>query len=68
VLGFYSSADFIELGARFGVGEHEAYASIGMFSVRAERVEAEVKASLLSPSAKKRYLASFRDRLKAISI
>ena len=67
-LGFYSSADFIELGACFGVGEREVRASIDMFVARTERVESEVNASLLSPSAKERYFTSFHDRLKAVSI
>ena len=67
-LGFYSSADFVELGSCFGVGEREVRASIGMFSQRAGRVESEVNASLLSPSAKERYLIQFHDRLKAVSI
>ena len=43
-------------------------ASIGLFSQRAGRVEAEVNASLLSQPSKERYLISFHDRLKAVSI
>ena len=67
-LGFYSSSDFVELGACFGVGEHEVRASIGMFSARTERVKLEIVVSPLSPDAKERYLNSFLDRLKAVSI
>ena len=67
-LGFYSSADFIELGACFGVGDCEVRDSVDMFVSRIERVEAEIKASLLSPPAKERYLSSFLDRVKAVSM
>ena len=67
-LGFYTSADFIELGSCFGVGEREVRDSIGLFISRIEKVETEIKASQLSSSSKERYLSSFRDRMKAVSM
>lgn len=65
-LGFYSAADFVELGAAYGVGADEVYALISQFDRKAGRVDADVAASLLSDEAKNRYLALFHDRLKAI--
>lgn len=67
-LGFYTSADFIELGACFGVSEREVRAAIGMFQTRTERVKSEIASSPLSTNAKERYLNLFLDRLKAVSI
>ena len=58
-LGFYSSADFVELGAAFGVPEGEVREWIAGYAARREAVE-----RLL---AKARYLAKFRDRLRAIA-
>ena len=67
-LGFYTSADFIELGSCFGVGEREVRDSIDLFISRLERVKTEIKASQLSSSSKERYLSSFLDRMKAVSM
>ena len=67
-LGFYSSIDFVELGACFGVGEQEVRDSIDVFVSRMEKVKAEISASKLSPPAKERYLNSFLDRVKAVSM
>ena len=67
-LGFYTSADFMELGKFFGVGERDVRSLIERFLVGAKRVVADVSGSLLSPSAKERYLDSFKDRIKAISM
>ena len=67
VLGFYSSADFIELGACFGVGEAEVRRNLAMFQARAAQVESAISDSFLSAEAKTQYLARFRDRLKAIA-
>ena len=67
-LGFYTRADFIELGACFGVGEREVRDSMDRFISRVEKVKTEIKASQLSSSAKERYLCSFLDRVKAVSI
>ena len=67
-LGFYTSADFIELGSCFGVSEREVRDSIDLFISRVERVEAGIMASQLSSLAKERYLSSFLDRMKAVSM
>lgn len=66
-LGFYSSADFVELGAAFGVPEGEVREWIAGYAVRREAVERLLAASRLSSEAKARYLAKFRDRLRAIA-
>ena len=65
-LGFYSSADFIELGRCFGVGEAEVRKMIALFPTRAAAVAEAVSGSLLSQEAKTRYLSLFADRLRAI--
>ena len=65
-LGFYSSADFIELGRCFGVGEDEVRKLMAAFSSKSAVVDEMVSASLLSAEAKSRYLALFHDRLRAI--
>ena len=67
VLGFYSSADFVELGRCFGVGEPEVCKMMAAFPARAAEVEAAVAGSLLSAEAKERYLSLFKDRLRAIA-
>ena len=66
-LGFYSSADFIELGACFGVSEAEVCRDLARFSAKAEEVERMVSGSVLSAEAKALYANFFRDRLRAIS-
>ena len=66
-LGFYSFADFVELGARFGVGEAEVRRDLARFSAKAEEVERMVSGSVLSAEAKALYANFFRDRLRAIS-
>ncbi len=66
VLGFYSSADFVELGAAFGVHDDEVLSLISRFAARRDAVERMLAASPLSPAAKNRYLAKFLDRLRAI--
>lgn len=66
-LGFYSSADFVELGAVFGVGEDEVRGMLSRFAERRGVVEDMTAKSLLSDAAKSRYLAKFEDRLKAIA-
>ena len=67
VLGFYSSADFIELGVLFGVSETEVRGLIAGFLDRRRIVEQMVADSRLSCEARARYLAKFADRLKAIA-
>ena len=66
-LGFYSSADFIELGRCFGVSEAEVRRMLALFPARSAEVEGAVAESLLSDEAKARYLSLFRDRLRAIA-
>ncbi len=67
VLGFYSSADFIALGAAFGVPEDEVREQLALFSARRDTVEKMLLGSHLSEEAKERYLAKFVDRLRAIA-
>ena len=66
-LGFYSSADFIELGAAFGVFEEDARGMISLFNVRRGETERMIDESRLSAEAKSRYIFRFHDRLKAIA-
>ena len=66
-LGFYSSADFIELGRCFGVAEAEVRRMIAAFPSNAAAVEEEVAKSLLSDMAKERYRNLFEDRLRALA-
>jgi serine/threonine-protein kinase HipA len=66
-LGFYSSADFIELGRAFGVAEDEVREQIALFAECRAAVERMVAESALSNEARARYLYRFHDRLKAIA-
>ena len=66
-LGFYSSADFIELGRAFGVAEDEVRGQLAMFAERRAAVEKMLAESALSDGAKSRYLSRFHDRLRAIT-
>ena len=66
-LGFYSSADFIELGRCFGVGEAEVRRMMEAFPSRSVAVETAIAESLLSDEAKARYLLLFKDRLRALA-
>ena len=66
-LGFYSSADFIELGRAFGVAEDEVRGLIALFAERRAAVERMLAESALSDEARSRYLFRFHDRLKAIA-
>jgi len=66
-LGFYSSADFIELGRAFGVAEIEVRSLIALFAERCDAVEKMLVASALSEEARVRYLSRFHDRLHAIA-
>jgi len=65
-LGFYSSADFVELASCFGVDPPEAEGLIAAYSEKAAVVEEKVAFSRLSPNAKSLYLETFHDRLRAI--
>jgi len=66
-LGFHSSADFVELGACFGVSEAEVHCDIDRFPACRGRVERLVEAAALSTQAKELYLAHFHNRLRAIA-
>ncbi len=65
-LGFYSSADFVELGRAFGVPEDDVRAQLAVFELRSAAVESALSASRLSREAQNLYRKKFRDRLKAI--
>ena len=67
VLGFYSSADFIELGRCFGVSEAGVRKMLALFPARSAEVEEEIAKSRLSNEAKARYRFLFKDRLRAIA-
>ena len=66
-LGFYSSADFLELGRAFGVAEDEVREQIALFAERRAAVARMLAESALSDEARARYLFRFHDRLKAIA-
>lgn len=65
-LGFYSSTDFHELAAFYGVPRDEVKDLLSTFRRKQQRVESAIEDSYLSEEAKNLYLAKFRDRLKAI--
>ena len=67
-LGFYSSADFVELGMCFGVLENTVRKMLARFAKAACNVEKEIAASLLSAPAKELYLKHFKDRLRPIEM
>ena len=67
-LGFYSSADFIELGKCFGLQEMVVRKMLVRFEKAIDDVENEISSSALSAPAKNFYLKHFRDRLRAISM
>ena len=67
VLGFYSSSDFIELGACFGVSERDTTDMLTTFQGKKASVDKAIKNSLLSAEAQQRYQNCFHDRLKAIA-
>ena len=66
-LGFYSSADFIELGSAFGVSDDEVREQIALFAEHRAAVERMLAESALSDEARARYLFRFHDRLKAVA-
>jgi len=67
LLGFHSSADFVELGRCFGVDEPEVRESIDRLVNARERIDAAIEASLLSREAKTLYQARYHDRLRALA-
>ena len=66
-LGFYSSADFIELGAAFGVMKAEVREMISLFHAHRDEVAQMIETSRLSDEARLRYLSKSADRLKALA-
>ena len=67
-LGFYSSADFIELGVVFGVSEEEVREHTAKFMATRCAVERIIAESRLSAEAKTRYLAKYAARLCVAAI
>ncbi|MCQ2390246.1 MAG: HipA domain-containing protein [Kiritimatiellae bacterium] len=65
-LGFFSKADFLELGDRFGLTADSVKAMLTEFPQSEAKVVAAVEASLLSADAKTNYLARFHDRVRAV--
>ena len=65
-LGFYASADFIELGRAFGLTEAMVRREISRFDSSSDAVEKTIADSLLSVAAKADYAAAFANRLKAL--
>ena len=59
--------EVVESGGAFGVPEDEVRDGLAEYAARQEAVERLLAASRLSPEAKARYLAKFRDRLRAIA-
>ncbi len=65
-LGFYSSADCLELGKCFGLSEARCRRECADFLSSVDAVKIEVESSFLSAAAKSDYLAAFLNRLKAV--
>ena len=65
-LGFYSSADFIELGRCFGLTSDAVRGEIARFTSAVAEVTELIDGSLLSPAAKADYAAAHANRIKAI--
>lgn len=57
----------MELGTAFGVPEAEVRDLMARFGARQGAAERMIERSRLSPEAKARYIAKFRDRLRAIA-
>ena len=66
-LGFYSSADFLELAKAFGVPSNDVRRMLDMFPAHHAKVESAIASSFLSTEAKALYLNKFTDRLRAIA-
>ncbi len=65
-LGFYSSADFLELGRRFELDESEIRAFLLRFQNAQAHVHALLQRSFLSPPAQEDYWNRFLNRLLAL--
>lgn len=66
--GFYTAADFRDLGRRFKLPAKSIEAILAEFRGAYPSVETLVKRSFLSEAARLRYLAIVADRLKALAI
>lgn len=64
--GFHSGPDFLELARRFGMGGGRASKILRSVEVLSEKAEPIARASLLSPDARDLYLATVRDRARAV--
>lgn len=65
-LGFYSSADFIELGKTFDLNEQKVRTMLDKFTESVDSVRTFIELSGLSSAAKNDYFAAFENRLRAI--
>lgn len=65
-LGFYSSADFLELGGCFGIPAERVRRELKLFADSMTEVCSSISASRLSPEAKSDYTAAYSNRLRAI--
>lgn len=66
--GFYSSADFRELGKRFRLPSKRIEGTLAEFTQSFPAIEGLIKRSLLSEKARQKYLAIVTDRLKAMAV
>jgi len=66
--GFYSAADFRELGRRFKLPLRSLEATLAEFRRSYPAIEALVNCSFLSEGARKNYLTVVAERLKALEI
>ena len=64
--GFYGRPDFLELAQRFGMQNQRAEVILGRFQKEEIKVHSLLDRSLLSPTAKEAYRATFADRLRAL--
>jgi serine/threonine-protein kinase HipA len=64
--GFHGFVDFMELANRFGIAEGVASAFLRSFEEKRSDAQALIGRSLMSKTAKDRYLEVFEDRLLAI--
>lgn len=65
-LGYYTSADFVVLGAAYGLSEKDVKALIGKYTGKSAEIERMVRNSLLSSPAQEEYLKVVNDRVAMI--
>lgn len=65
--GFYSGADFLALGATYGLAESWVRRQVGCYSGSVGAVHSLIDGSRLSAPAKDAYRAAFADRLRAVT-